>query len=171
MSIMVRRAKIDDLENLRALAINSFLATFDNQNPEHLIQSYVDTSFSSEAIAGELADADNIFFVTTKDVQLTGYLKLQKTPPLDCIKEKNSIEIERLYADPDRKGEGIGKALLDAAKQYALEAGFSHIWLGVWEHNTNAIAFYEHLGFKQVGEKTFMMADDPQTDFVMIKAL
>jgi ribosomal protein S18 acetylase RimI-like enzyme len=43
------------------------------------------------------------------------------------------------------------------------------IWLGVWERNLQAIAFYERWGFVRVGEKTFVLGTDPQTDHVMAR--
>lgn len=42
------------------------------------------------------------------------------------------------------------------------------IWLGVFTHNTRAIAFYAKSGFRVVGEMTFAMGEDPQRDFVML---
>jgi ribosomal protein S18 acetylase RimI-like enzyme len=41
------------------------------------------------------------------------------------------------------------------------------LWLGVWEENPRAIAFYAKWSFVVVGQKTFLVGDDPQTDHVM----
>ena len=51
----------------------------------------------------------------------------------------------------------------------AVAAGCDVIWLGVWEHNPRAIAFYHKWGFKQVGTQTFHLGDDLQTDWVMAR--
>jgi len=45
------------------------------------------------------------------------------------------------------------------------------IWLGVWEKNNKAIAFYTKWGFEKFGEHVFMLGDDPQTDWLMKKVL
>jgi ribosomal protein S18 acetylase RimI-like enzyme len=42
-------------------------------------------------------------------------------------------------------------------------------WLGVWEHNPRAIAFYRKWGFVEVGEHTFPVGDDPQRDLVLCR--
>jgi ribosomal protein S18 acetylase RimI-like enzyme len=39
----------------------------------------------------------------------------------------------------------------------------------VWQINLRAITFYERAGFARVGEQTFMLGDDPQTDFVLAR--
>lgn len=48
--------------------------------------------------------------------------------------------------------------------------GADCIWLGVWEHNPRAIAFYQKYKFKTVGEHIFQMGDDPQRDLIMALA-
>jgi ribosomal protein S18 acetylase RimI-like enzyme len=44
-------------------------------------------------------------------------------------------------------------------------------WLGVWEHNPRAIAFYRKSGFVEVGDHVFPVGRDPQRDVVMARAV
>ena len=53
------------------------------------------------------------------------------------------------------------------AKQQAKQ----FIWLGVWEHNFPALAFYKKMGFKKFSEHPFNMGGDIQTDFLLKKHL
>jgi len=46
-----------------------------------------------------------------------------------------------------------------------------YVWLGVWEKNERAIAFYTKNGFKVVGHHLFKLGDDIQTDYLMKLAL
>lgn len=55
---------------------------------------------------------------------------------------------------------------LDAAR----EAGAVTLWLGVWERNPHAIAFYGKAGFVEVGAHTFVVGTDPQTDRIIVPA-
>jgi ribosomal protein S18 acetylase RimI-like enzyme len=55
--------------------------------------------------------------------------------------------LEELYVVPERRGEGLGRALLDAAMQAARDAGATHIDLGTSEDDVAAIALYESAGF------------------------
>ena len=49
--------------------------------------------------------------------------------------------------------------------------GAQTLWLGVWERNPRALAFYGKCGFVDVGEHVFLFGTDPQTDRVMARAL
>jgi ribosomal protein S18 acetylase RimI-like enzyme len=55
--------------------------------------------------------------------------------------------------------------------------GYAAAWvcvlllLGVWKENARAIAFYQRLGFREVGSQTFRIGDDEQQDLVMSRAL
>jgi ribosomal protein S18 acetylase RimI-like enzyme len=55
--------------------------------------------------------------------------------------------LEELYVVPERRGEGLGRALLEAAMEAARAAGASRIELGTSEADTAAQALYESAGF------------------------
>jgi ribosomal protein S18 acetylase RimI-like enzyme len=55
--------------------------------------------------------------------------------------------LEELYVAPGRRGEGLGRALLEAAMQAARAAGATHIDLGTSEDDVAAIGLYESAGF------------------------
>jgi ribosomal protein S18 acetylase RimI-like enzyme len=55
--------------------------------------------------------------------------------------------LEELYVAPERRGEGIGRALLEATMDAAREAGAVRIDLGTSVDDTAAIALYESCGF------------------------
>ena len=55
--------------------------------------------------------------------------------------------LEELYVVPDRRGEGIGRALLEATMDAAREGGATRIDLGTSVDDKAAIALYESAGF------------------------
>ena len=55
--------------------------------------------------------------------------------------------LEELYVVPERRGKGIGGALLDAAIQAARDAGANHFELTTGETDTEARALYKSRGF------------------------
>jgi ribosomal protein S18 acetylase RimI-like enzyme len=55
--------------------------------------------------------------------------------------------LEDLYVTGEARGKGLGRALVNAAFERARARGCRRIELDVNEVNTNAIAFYESLGF------------------------
>jgi len=65
--------------------------------------------------------------------------------------------IDQLYVHPDYQNRGIGRLLLDHARQLSPE----HVWLYTLQININACAFYEKNGF--VAEK-FGISPPPESE-------
>jgi ribosomal protein S18 acetylase RimI-like enzyme len=55
--------------------------------------------------------------------------------------------LAELYVAPDRRGQGLGRGLLDAALELARESGAAYIDLGTSEDDTAALSLYESAGF------------------------
>ena len=81
------------------------------------------------------------------------------------------MEIQRIYVLSECKGKRIGSLLMKIAEEEALKKNIKRIWLGVWEHNDQALAFYIKKGYKRFSQHVFMFGNDPQTDFLMEKFL
>lgn len=62
--------------------------------------------------------------------------------PVAFMAMRNDL-IDHLYVHPDYQQRGIGKSLLDHARQLSPE----HLWLYTLQSNTGARAFYEKDGF------------------------
>jgi GNAT superfamily N-acetyltransferase len=71
-------------------------------------------------------------------------------------------EIESVHVHPDRRGAGVGGALVRAAIERALELGCYRVQLTSNSARTNAHRFYERLGFvpSHVGYKLLLAKSD-----------
>ena len=56
---------------------------------------------------------------------------------------------------------------MDFSLNVAKEQQRNPIWLGVWEHNPKALAFYRKMGFVETGAHEFDLGDDHQRDLIM----
>ncbi len=65
----------------------------------------------------------------------------------------NALEcyLAELYVVPGRRGQGLGRALMEAAIEVARAEGADHMDLGTGEDDTAARALYESLGFDNTG--------------------
>ncbi|MBK7331222.1 MAG: GNAT family N-acetyltransferase [Betaproteobacteria bacterium] len=81
------------------------------------------------------------------------------------------IELQRFCVDRPAHGTGVAQTLMAAARRAAREFGGEHLWLGVWERNPRAIAFYAKAGFRDVGSTVFQVGPDRQTDRVLVAPL
>ncbi len=60
-------------------------------------------------------------------------------------------EVQAIYLDPGARGRGLGRALMDAAIEALVGAGFSTVVLWVLTANIAARRFYERAGFRLDG--------------------
>ena len=56
-----------------------------------------------------------------------------------------------LAVAPHCRGAGIGRQLMEAAKEAARARGAQALWLDAYEHRAGAGGFYAKCGFKMVG--------------------
>ena len=61
--------------------------------------------------------------------------------------------------------------LMQRALAAARELGGRYAWLGVWERNSRAMAFYRKSGFDAIGSTHYVVGSDRQIDRVFIAAL
>jgi ribosomal protein S18 acetylase RimI-like enzyme len=163
----IRIATAEDASLLAELAARTFHDTFAAENRPEDMKDYMDEAFSVTRLAEELADPLATFFLASVDGEPAGYAKLQEGEPPDSVEGGPAIELARLYADHRWHGRGVGTALIEACLDAARRGGFATMWLGVWERNWRAIAFYRKWGFEACGSKVFQLGSDPQTDLVM----
>lgn len=69
--------------------------------------------------------------------------------------------------DASYHGSGLAQQLMAQVLARAEAAGAAPLWLGVWERNPRAVAFYRKWQFDVVGEHIFTLGEEPQRDLVM----
>lgn len=57
--------------------------------------------------------------------------------------------------DPDRRGQGLGRAIMNAAEDWLREAGIAKLQLLVRQDNAKASAFYETIGYDEAAVTVF----------------
>jgi ribosomal protein S18 acetylase RimI-like enzyme len=95
---------------------------------------------------------------------------LAGTPPA-AVGGPAPLELKRLYVARAWHGRGVAQALMNAALDAARARSAGTLWLGVWERNPRAVRFYEKYGFARVGEHTFVLGADAQTDWILARPL
>jgi diamine N-acetyltransferase len=171
MAIHMKRCFLEDLYQLQKLSIETFNDTFKDQNSLENMNAYLEKAYNLEQLKKELSHTSSQFFFVYFNEEIAGYLKVNT---LDAQSEEmgdDAFEIERIYIKKPFQMHGLGKYLLNRAIEMAEEQGKKKIWLGVWEKNENAIAFYRKMGFVQTGAHSFYMGDEEQTDFIMVKTI
>lgn len=171
--ISIRQARPDDAQPLTDLAYTTFWDAFAHhpKNAPEDLNHYMRQAFSLEQITAELADERSIFLIAEIESKAAGYAKLMIESTEEGITATRPIELSRLYAHQEFLGKGVGQNLMDACFEYAKMNGHDVMWLGVWEYNPRALAFYKKNGFREVGKHVFQLGEDAQTDLLMQRYL
>ena len=165
----VRRAAPVDAGPLAALAERTFREAFESVNtPENMAQHCRDCY--GEGIQGrEIADPARVTLLCESGGELAGYAQLRWGVPPACVAGTAPGEIQRLYVANAFHGRGVAQVMMDACLAELAARGSDVAWLGVWEHNPRALAFYRKYRFVAVGAQVFPVGDDPQRDLVMVR--
>jgi diamine N-acetyltransferase len=131
--------------------------------------AYLASAFNNARQSEELEDPNWITLLIENGPTLLGYAQLHVGEPPGCVPDRHAIELARFYVDRPYHGRGVAHTLMRAVLQAASPRSQT-VWLGVWERNARAIAFYAKWGFVDVGQQLFVLGRDRQTDRVLWRA-
>jgi diamine N-acetyltransferase len=174
MPVKIRPAVAGDASALSRLGATTFLETFAGENTPEDMAAYLASAFTPERQAAEITDPASTLLLAehldeSSDTELVGYVHLVSGPAPEAVRGPVPLEIKRLYVARAWHGQGVGHELMDSAIEAARSHGARTLWLGVWERNPRALAFYGKYGFERVGEQAFVLGTDAQTDWLLAR--
>jgi ribosomal protein S18 acetylase RimI-like enzyme len=174
--VRIRIAAPADAARIAAFGAQGFHDTFAVDNRPEDMAAYLAETFGEPQQLAELRDPRSTYLIAEREVdaghaEMVGYARVLASETPACVPTTPAVEIARLYARRDVIGQGVGSALITACLAHARALGARAVWLGVWEHNARAIAFYERWGFEDVGAYPFVLGADVQTDRIMARPL
>ena len=95
--------------------------------------------YGAALIRSQLADPAHGWWVAEQDGVLVGFAH--------AILMEDQCKLDKLYVHPDHRRCGLGAALLEQAKKWALRAGNTRLTLQVNRHNSLALIAYGTYGF------------------------
>lgn len=172
--VQLRRALVSDAATLAEFGARTFVETFAADNSPDDMATYLAQSFGAAIQRAELSSPSVAAFLAEVDGALVGYAVLRDggdASGLPSLTAAAPVELQRLYVGRELKGRGVAQLLMAEVEAEARRRGGRTLWLGVWEKNARAIAFYEKSGFTDVGTHVFQLGSDAQTDRLMSKPL
>ncbi|HEX8030553.1 MAG TPA: GNAT family N-acetyltransferase [Vicinamibacterales bacterium] len=167
----IRPATVGDAATLSELARRTFYDTFAPTNNAGDMSLYLAGAYGVDQQTRELNDRDITTLLVEEDGQAIAYAQLRAGHVPDCVAGADPIELWRFYVVQGRHGRGIAQSLMERVRAEARAIGAKTLWLGVWERNDRARAFYVKSGFTVAGDHIFLFGTDPQTDLVMVAPL
>lgn len=131
----IRRAGVEDATDIARL-LHDFNTEYDDPTPPVPILA---------KRIHELLAAESIVVLLAGDEPAIGIALFRLRPSLWSNAE--DVYLEELYVAPKHRGQGHGRALLQAAMDAAREAGADHFELTTGEEDKEARALYESCGF------------------------
>ncbi|HXD77831.1 MAG TPA: GNAT family N-acetyltransferase [Puia sp.] len=171
-TIRVSIAGTADAATIADLSRRTFVDTFGPHNSAGNMEQFLRLQFSRDTLIRQVGAPGNTFLLARLEERIAGYARLYESPALPGdLAGTSAIEVSRIYAEQFALGKGVGKSLMEACIHLARESGKEWIWLGVWEHNHRAMAFYEKMGFEIFGRHIFLLGQDVQHDWLMKRKL
>ena len=172
MPIRIRPAAPADAPALADLARRTFVATFGHLYPETDLTSFLEGAYSETHQRRELEDPLWVTLLAERDGVPLGYAQVVLDHPAPGLPALPApMELNRFYLEKEAHGSGLANTLMEAVVQAARDHGGRTLWLGVWEHNHRARAFYERWGFTYAGEHFFQVGTKADTDHILVRAL
>lgn len=169
---VIRLAVPADAAALAALAERTFRDTYAADNTPADMAAYVAQAYSPAHQARELADPAITTLVAAGPTgEFMAYAQVRRGAAPASVTGPAPVELWRFYVDRVHHGQGLAHQLMAAVLETAARRGAATLWLGVWERNARALAFYRKHGFVEVGAHTFVLGADQQADRLMARPL
>jgi len=158
---MIRPAITADCINLAALSIQVWLNSYARDGLRNGLSEYVLDTFSQKHFEQLLSRQYYQILVYEQQEHLLGFIALDLKSQFETA--ENGYEVDTLYVQNRHQGKGVGRQLLQAA----CNSHGKNYWLTTWVGNLEGLSFYQHLGFKDIGEYFFELEGEQHENRVL----
>lgn len=142
--IQISPAQTEDLIHVQAIAHQTWPHTFGNILSPKQIDYMLNWMYDLNMLEKQQLEQGHTFLIAEETGEKLGFTGFQ------IDQEPGKTKIHKIYILPSAQGKGIGKKLIEAIKEIALEKNQYSLLLNVNKYNEGAIKFYEYLGFVNI---------------------
>ena len=168
---LIRTATAADIDTLSALGARTFRQTYSTISDPGEVDDYANEHFTRPKIEGWLATPASVTLLASVDGEPVGYAHVRRAKVPACVADREAVELSRLYLLASAQGRGVGAALMGRALEAVVQLGGRTVWLGVYDRNERALAFYDAWGFAQAGTHEFVFGGQVYADPVLARAI
>jgi ribosomal protein S18 acetylase RimI-like enzyme len=167
----IRQATPSDARALAVLAERTFRDTFEAMNSAEDMALHCKATYGEALQHAEISDPAMHTLVCEEEGTLIAFAQLRWVHTPACVVARHPGEIQRLYVAAAWHGKGIAQQLMSACLRELEMRACDTVWLGVWEKNWRAQAFYRKFGFTEAGDHVFQLGSDPQRDIILVRPI
>ena len=142
----VRDATPEDAGDIARIHVASWQVTYVGIFPDEYLASMDVESRTLRWRTDIEAGESQVLVVEDPSGRVVGFSSAMPDPD-----EPGKLGVRTMYLDPDTTGRGDGRALMEAVVARIASLGFGETYLDVDTGNTQAIGFYEHMGWQSDG--------------------
>ena len=165
--LIIRNAVHNDVAGLVEMAAEAFRDTYREIVDPQDMEDYVTTALTADYFLPHVDDPSSGLLLAIAGARLVGYALVTRSAAPVCVNRYSPVELARIYLRREVIGKGYGAALMRAVQAEARRLRADGIWLGVYDRNLRARAFYQRWGFIDVGIQQFMLGDKIYADPIM----
>lgn len=139
MTINIRTIQTTDAAAWSALRIE-FLPEI-----KDISQAEVDAFFQ-----GSYPNVQEVLIALDDAQKMIGFIELNLRDNVPGSSEQTTPYIEAWFVSPDCQGQGIGKALIHAAEEWAKQQGFQELGSDAPITNEKSVNLHKQLGFNEI---------------------
>lgn len=106
-----------------------------------------DVALAGEFLRQRLSHGESVVFIAESGGVPLGFVQLY--PSFDSVECSAVWILHDLFVEPEGRGRGVGRALMEAARRLALETGATGLSLATASDNLVAQGLYEGLGYRR----------------------
>jgi ribosomal protein S18 acetylase RimI-like enzyme len=166
-TVTIRPATLEDAAILADLGARTFRETFEQHTSGPDLAAFLAAAYGEAIQRAELADPSRPARILEVEGVPAGFLQLRLGHREPGVPGERPVELQRIYLLRTAQGGGRGAALMAEAVEMARAWGADVLWLGVWENNHKAVAFYIRSGFREVGDHIFQIGGQVDRDLIL----
>ena len=142
---MIRQAQTQDIHQLLEL-LHQVNMVHHELRPD-LFKPHT-TKYDAQELEALMQDPKSLIFVFDSEGHILGhaFCLIQEVKSHRLLEDIKTLYIDDICVDESARGQHVGKALFEHIRNYAQTIGCHNITLNVWEGNTPALSFYQHMG-------------------------
>ena len=158
----IRRATVEDIATIRAMATVVFPHTYREILSAEQIDYMMEWMYSAESLQRQMTEEEHIYYLAYQEGEPAGYLSIQP-------EGEHTFHLQKLYVMPDCQGGGLGKLLFRQAIAAIKEIRPAPCEMRLNVNRQNkALTFYQKMGMTKVDEGDFAIGNGYyMNDFIM----